>query len=528
MPKLLETNDGIRESVTRPVAFDIARQLMDWTGLKQIRTMFPGDDEQAAQPGSTIDNEAAFNHTPSSAMWRMKVKEEHRREFLLATAVHQAEHPEIFVDASIGVHMRPIYSPTVLTFDFEFRSTDYSSARRWIDELRLQVSAGRAGSRNHIVNYSYYIPKEYIPILEHIHALRESRAGYGEDFETYLDKCFTKNVTIATTMAGTEPRYVVAEQQGRVQGQYEFEELPDEPQKNGDTSAYTQAFSYRIYYDSPTGTALDYPVLVHNQLIDEQFLFLQPKDDAEAFASRMPHSVGALNAFEVDRLACPTVKSGIRLPEFHEFYPRSAPRYTLQVLAILVSVDDPVTNPDNRKIMNFNEIDETWMFRDEFISHLKYDYQYLHKYGESLVNLTVYDGHMPLHYSLFHVDEDLNVVLDFEPDLRRTYYVRLSLLTDPTQMSSAARDRARNNAEGLILIGATLCPNLVKYGLIPKPLGNSNYITREDGEKFFQRIRQCTGSFHGGLLADHAIVQWNTVMILFIEAGSKNDVKDSE
>ncbi len=528
MPKVLQTNDGIRESVTRPVALDIARQLMEWTGLKQIRTLFPGDEEQAAQPGSTIDNEAAFNHTPSSAMWRIKVKEEHRREYLLATAVHQAEHPEISLDASIGVHMRPIYSPTVLTFEFEFRSTDYASARRWIDELRLQVSAGRAGSRTHIVNYSYYIPKEFMPLLQHIHALREARAGYGEDFDTYLDKCFTKNVTINTTMAGTEPRYAVAEQQGRVQGQYEFEELPDDPQKNGDTSSYTQAFSYRIYYDSPTGTALDYPVLVHNQLIDPKYLFLPPVDDTDIFASRYPHSVGALNAFEVDRLACNPLKSGIRLPEFHEFYPQSAPRYTLQVLSALVSVDDVATNPDNRKIMNFNEIDEKWLFRPEFIDHLKYDYAYLHKYGESLVNVTVYDGHMPLHYSLFHVDADLNVVLDFEPDLRRTYYVRVSLLTDPTQMSSAARDRARNNAEGLILIAATLCPNLVKYGYLPKPLGNSNYITRADGEKLFTRIRQCTGTFQSGVMADHAIVQWNTVMILFIEAGSSAEVTNPE
>jgi hypothetical protein len=528
MPKVLQSNDGIRETVTRPIVLDISRQLMEWTGLNQIRTLFAGDEEEAAQPGSTIDSEP-LNHTPSSSMWRVKVREEHRRDHLLATAVHQAEHPDIFRDPSIGVSLRPIYSPTILTFDFEYRSSDHSKARRWIDELRLKISSGRTGSRTHIVNYSYFIPKEFIPLLQHIHELREAQAGYGEDFETYLDKCFTKNVTIETTLAGTQPRYAIAEQQGRVQGQFEFEELPDDPQKENNTSAYLQAFSYRVYFDSPTGTAADYPVLVHNQLIDEKYLMLQPKDDADTFALRMPNSLNALSAFEVDRLARPNVKSGLRLPEFHEFYPVSTPRYTLQVLSILTSVE-PISeaNPDNRKIMNFNEIDEEWMFRPEFIDHLKYDYQYLNRYGESLVNLTVYDGSMPLHHSLFQVDADLNVVLNFEPDLRKTYYVRLSLLTDPTQMSQAARDRARNNAEGLLLIGATLCPNLVKFHLLPKTLGDSNYITRDEGEKFFDRIRKCTGSQNGGVLADHALVQWNTVMILFIEAGHVNKVKDSE
>jgi hypothetical protein len=191
----------------------------------------------------------------------------------------------------------------------------------------------------------------------------------------------------------------------------------------------------------------------------------------------------------------------------------------LQVLSGLVGVE-----AGNRTIMNFHEIDEYWEFRKEFIDHMKHDYQSLHKYGESLVNLTVYDGHMPLHHSLFHVDQDLNVILNFDPDLRKTYYVRLSLLTDPSRLTQPAKDRSRDNAEGLILIGAALCPNLVKAGYLPQVLGDSNYIGRIEGEKFFDRIRICTSTHSGGHLADHAIVQWNTVMILFIESHKKSEI----
>jgi hypothetical protein len=367
-----------------------------------------------------------------------------------------------------------------------------------------------------------------MPLLEHIYELRESQAGYGDDLETYLNSHFTANVTQLMTMAGTEERWAIAEQQGRVQGMFEFSELPDDPQKDNDLSAYRQVFSYRVYYDCPIATAADYPVLVHNQLIDQQFLMFQPKDDAETFASRSARTVSALQSFEVDRLAKPTIRSGLRLPEFHEFQPLSVPRNTLQVLSALVGVESKEDNPNNRQIMNFSEIDEAWEFREEFIKHLKFDHKYLHKYGESLVNVTVYDGGMPLHHSLFFVDENLNITLTFDPDLRRTYYVRLGLLTDPTILSSAAKDRARDNAEGLILIGASMCPDLVKNGYLPRILGDSNYVSRAEGEKFFTRIRQCTGSHQGGMLADHAVVQWNSVMILYIETDSQSELGKTE
>ncbi|BAW19208.1 hypothetical protein [Ralstonia phage RP12] len=523
MPKVLHTNDGIRESVTRPVVFDITRQIQEWTGLSAMTILFNGDAEAAIQPGSDIDGAPAFNNTASRELWRVNVREEHQTDRLLSTAVHQTEYPEFFFDQAIGVFLRPVYSPTILTLEFEYRSTDVNNARRWRDEIRARVSTNR-DIRTHVINYSYLIPKEFMPLLEHIWTLREAQAGYGDDLETYLSNHFTQNVTKITNMGdqkGNE-RWAIAEQQGRIMGQFDFQELPDEPQKQGDTAAWRQTFSYRIYYDCPIATSADYPVLVHNQLIDQQYLMFQPKDDIQTFESRGSRSSVALGAFEVDQLAKPTIRSGIRLPEFHEFYPRSAPRYTLQVLSALIGI---AVNPDgstNRTIMNFNEIDENWEFRKEFIDHLKYDHNYLPKYGESLVNLTVYDGHMPLHQSMFYVDQDLNVVLNFDPDLRRTYYVRLSLLMDPFQLSQGARDRARNNADGLILIGAAVCPDVVKNKQLPQVLGNSNYISRIEGEKFFTALRQCTSTSCTGHLSDHATVQWNTVMILFIETHDKN------
>jgi hypothetical protein len=528
MPKVLFTNDGIRDSVIRPVVLDITRQLQEWTGLGALPILFPGDSEVVAQPASTMDESQGFNQVSTRPMWRVNLREEHLTDKLLATAVHQMEFPEYFYDESLMVYLRPVYSPVVLTMEFEYRSTDANNARRWRDEIRSRVSTNR-DIRTHIINYHFPIPQEFFPLLEHIWTLRETQAGYGDTFDKYLTDHFTQNVTKIATQIGTEERWAVAEQQGRVTGQWEFQDLPDEPSKQGnDGEAFRQAFSYKIFFDCPIATAGDYPVLIHNQLIDEKYLMYQPKDDFQTFESRSPRSLTALGAFEVDRLAKPTIRSGIRLPEFHEFYPRSVPKATLQVLSALVGV---AVNPDgtnNRTIMNFNEIDEKWEFRPEFIAFLKHEYQWLNKYCESFVNVTVYDNHMPLHHSLFHVDADLNVILDFEPDLRRTYYVRLSIVMDPSYLTPRARDSSRDDANGLTLIGAALCPDLVKYKKLPQTLGNTNYITRAEGEKFFTRIRQCTQTTNTGHLSDHTSIQWNTVMIFFIETYDRNRVNVAE
>lgn len=522
MPKVAVTNDNVDHTVIRPIIFDIARQVQAWTGCAPTKIIFPGDGEVALQPGSSIDDENSFNRTDSQAIWQITIHNEHISDALLSTAVFQAEYDCYFEDNDLGLRLRPIYSSQQITINFELRTTDITEARRWRDEYRTNLSNNR-NVRSHVVNYHYLIPKEVFPLIEHIHALMEYQGGYGRTYEEYLKTYFAPTVTQISNMAGEQQRWAVREQAGRITGQFDFAELPDEPQRQSDSSPYKQVFSYKIHFDCPISTAVDYPVLIHNQLIDQEFILHQPKDDAEIFASRAPRSVAALMAFEVDKIATPTVKSGLRLPDFHEFYPASVPRYTLQVLSALVGIENPDDVADNRKLMSFYEIDETWEFREEFLKHLRYDYQYLNRYGESLVNVTVYDNDMPLHHSLYYVDKDLNIWLKESPNIRRTYYVRLSLVTCMRVLSNAAKDRARENAEGLRLIGATLAPALVKQGKLPQPVGKSNYITRVAADKFFAELDRYTDGYSGGLLLDQAIVQWNTVMILYIETTKKEE-----
>lgn len=518
MPKVISTNDGIKETVVRNVVLDVTRQVQEWTGLEETTILFPGDTEVAAQPGSTIDDEASFNNTPSRPLWRVKARYMHRTDQLLATAVHQMEYPAFFEDQALNVLIRPVKSATKVQLDFEYRASDITAATRWQDEIRAKLSTRRM-DRNHVVTYNYYVPQEYIMFLEHIHTLREAQAGYGDTFEQWLRKSFAESATVVTTLAGTHERWAIREQQNRILGRFDFDELPDDIEKNGDDSAWVSSFSYQFFFDCPIAAAADYPLLVHNQLIDQKYWGIPDKDDIKKAASYSPHSLTALGAFEVPYMAKPVVESGLKFPEFHEFYPSFKYRSTLQVFSALLGLEpiDPDNPPAKRTVANFREIDEDWELRPEFLDFMKWDHKWVCKYGESLVNVSVYDDTELLDPSLYEVDEDLNLNLKFTPSLRKIFYLRLSLLGDPSVLSDAARDRLKEHGNGLVLIGAAVCPNVVKAGLLPKIFGD-NFVLRKDIDKFLTRVQTCRNSHKNNFLADHEPMIWSTVMILFLQS----------
>ena len=458
MPKVLYPIEDTKESITRPVVFDVARRVQEWTGMPGVPILFPGETEVAVQPGSTINNETSFNKLESQSLWRISIEEETDKDRILATAVHQTDHGEFFLDEKLGIFMRPMYSQTNLTLNFEMRATDKNTAERWRQDIRARVSTN-LDVREHTINYHYLVPIEYEEFLSHVHDLREAQAGYGEDYETWIKNCFTRNMTILTNQGGGVSRWAVREQQARVIGLCDFEGEPEKGSKEGETSQWLLTFSYKVMFEKPVAVSADFPLLIHNQLIDERFVPINPIDTARQYAARSSRSATAMGAFEVDVLARPTVLSGIRLPDYHEFYPSTVFRKTLQVVSALLFIEPDENNPGTtgkKELLDLRTMDDEFQFRDEFIDFLESESQWLNKYGESLVNVCVYKGDVPLHHSCFKVTPDLKVVMTDPPDLRSIYYVRISLITDPTILSDRARDRAREHVDGLLLVGSAV------------------------------------------------------------------------
>src|SRR5574344_1047227 len=116
MPKSLESIQNIKESFTRPVVTEVLRDVMRWTGIpEQTRILFPGETEQAYQPGTTVDSQGAFNQFESQRLVSIKVNENILEEQVISISALNKDHPEIFVDYDSRVFCRPIFSPVEYT-----------------------------------------------------------------------------------------------------------------------------------------------------------------------------------------------------------------------------------------------------------------------------------------------------------------------------------------------------------------------------------------------------------------------------
>lgn len=508
MPKLVLTNPGVRESVTRPVVLDIARQILAWTGLpKDTQIIFPGYDDKALQPGSTISTEKEFNFFDTHSMWKISIEENHQEDRALSMAVLYDDNPRIFDDEDTRVWIRPAYSPCDITLRIRSRFTDKDSAIRWREDIRTRVGMNRE-ARVHAISYSYLLPPAYIKILEEIHRMREAVAPYNQTWEEYLQFYFSPKARQLSDMAGNNQQWGVAETQARVLGYFNFELMTDENEKDGDTSAHNIEFTYTFKYDKPSASVMSYPLVINNQLIGKGYRQTAKDERVEDAVLQYSQSAFSLAHFENSRPTENFAMPGIAIPEFDEFIPArgSIPPDTLRVFTGLTTID--TDNPLD--LLDLSQLG-TVSLDPEVLNFLKGEAQWLHRLGFSPFNVMVFRNEYPISKDDYEVTSNLVVRLKKTPSLRDTYHVRLALFQKPSQMTADAKERMRNNCSAAHKVFLALKPDLATNGVL-KSCSVGNYMLRKDFdevaddiERYFNRNRA------------QQLYNFNTVMTLFVQ-----------
>lgn len=516
MPKTICTNPDTEFSVLRPIVFDIARQVAEWTrSSSNIPVLFPGEAEVVAQPNSTIDNGENLKLSSSEKIF-IEAEMEYDENSQLNMAVHQDEHMPYFEDRALGVSLRPVYSPTTIRLNFKIREKDRSAARRWRDDMRARIARYR-GERVHTVHYYYMVPIIYVKLLRHIHQLRENNAGYGDTASAYLREHALRELTTMTTIAGTQPRLCVKEAQARVMGNFDFA-LPEREQKDNETSAHSISFSYTVRVDIPIATAADYPILVHQQFLSEEFLPTVEDLRPERVASRASKSMAAFRYFEADVRNRPQRETTLRIPEYNEFRPNDQINDSLLALAVLTTVEYG-SDGQLLPLMNLADFDEDFQYYPEWIEFLKADHERLSHRYMSPVHIAVTRGEDFLHPSMYEVTADLDVVLKGKPDLRQQYHVAMYLLKDPTIIPGNYFEHAKNSVTGLGLYARAVCPRLERSGGIPAPREGA-YIA-QDVRTLFDRIRICNRSNSQATHLQDAIIETKLINQLCLRVQRK-------
>lgn len=522
MPKIFLPVNETAESVLRPVVLDITRRLLKDTGIpSDTRILYPGDFQAALIPGTSINPETAATNPDnkdtirlaSASQVTIDVQETYPEAELLNSAVHVNENLFIFKDLKLETSIRPVYTSSEVVINVRFRARDKASAERWRDEIRARIAMRREGAM-HEVKYHYLIPAEMLIILQEIHRMRETVAPYGEDWETYFANNSSKRVHELTNQSGSVKRLAVAETQQRIQGMFDFTGMPEKGEKDADAATWTISFAYKFFYQKPIGCSMFYPLMVHNQFLDQKYRPTdeeQPPYSADTKIQQATLSGLSMSIFEANTQAYRRSHlRGYAIPSCDEFLPVTVLPATMRIYTALTMLDlEPGGNP--RFMLNL--ADNGYLeFDPEVLAFMKKEAQYMGKEYRSVFALSLYEGINIAGSEKLMVDPDLNVFSTIDLDPRKYYHVRLALVTDWEYLTRDAWERLRNAGPVLIKLIAAIGPWAIDRGLTNCILPNGVVP------------KQCMTTITEGINRNEGkeAYNFNTVQYLSIEASAHN------
>lgn len=453
------------DSITRPVNIAIIRDLIDRLNLPNNSSIrYAGSAEALAQHGSLLANKSDSRSLPFGNRVDVEVEEEYIEEGILNTAIKKIDNMVVFLDDKLKVSLRPVYTKTRTTISFRYKAQDRNTAIRWRDSIRNRTSEGKQAML-HEVMYHYSVPDTFFAILKEIHLKRESIAGYNEEFEKWLTDNFTDRLTTLSNLSGTQGLPVISEKQIGVQGWFNFVAEPDKAEKQGEGGNWEVGFDYTYTFDKVTAVTMDYPIIVHNQLLDYKYL---PDEKPYDFYDqpRRPSFTGHLNEY-FSPLAkdIHSIPETAVIPNFDNWKPEGVSFKTHPLISTLIGVDldDPTL------VVNLRELGELEL-SEEVLEYLSVYCDKVNHYLALPFHITFFKGNNIQSSESIIMDDELNIRTTTPMNLRDVHHLRFSLLMDLRLLSRFGSESLRKYPE--------LCKSVVD--LIAELQGTTTATSRFD------------------------------------------------
>lgn len=444
MPNLLVPIGPTTESITHHAMHGMITQVMKLTGISSKTPRYIlNDDESIALPGTSMldQQQTKLGHDE-----RLNVSylEEYIETSVINSAVRHDEESFIFVDQSLSTSIKPIYSYTEVTLNFNYRTESRHQAEKWRNDIKVRLADDRQ-SQLFELDFHYPIPVSVLVILLEIHKARELKSGYGETLSKYLKDKFTPRATTLVNQVGKRELLVIRESQVGIQGWHESI-LPPVAERNDGGGAYVVNFSYKFHYHKPVSLHFVYPQMVHNTILPARFLNTGGQYTLEE-RKRLPGLYYAAfeDAYGV-RVDTNGPLGGVRIPKWDEWLPRAIP----SALATLVTMFVGIEQENLYHIAELSDIGE-YEWHPAFKSFFKKEAPWVtKKKGESFIHLHLYEGRDSVTHGSMTLDQDLKVDYLLPLDIREMYHLSVSLVIEYSLLTERAKKAMSDN--GLIIL----------------------------------------------------------------------------
>lgn len=477
MPNVMLTIPNVTQSVQRPIVLDIVEQVKAITKINESTDVYFMNDEGYAQSaGSGIASASRDPRFTAQRMVMIEVESNTNLDNLATSVSNREEHIPIFEDEKLGFIVRPIYESTDVRINFKYRTISKQEAKRWKDDIAIRVSAMR-DMFVHNIHYHYGLPPQIWNLLGDIHSKREMNHGYGETFGEYIERLSRGRLTVVGEGTGTNTLPVIAEKGARIIGLFDFEAIPEKSEYEEDSGTYMISFTYKFTYDCPVGCNAVYPIMVHNQYLDDQFIVDTTSYPRLDLTPKMFSQSGyAFNAFESDTTmsSIKPAEPYIRIPSIDDYDMPITHAGTATAILLLMSMSD---NGKDQEMFNLQDMGDIQIDPDlmEFIRQV--EYPYMTRLYYSIFHLSLLEDKQLCDPMRLSVDSRLNVICHKDIDVRKTYRVRIALVVDLSLLHPSALERLARYPKAFVKFFAAANKLLANNADFQR-LSDQNYISQ--------------------------------------------------
>lgn len=455
MPNISLTIPNVTQSVDRPVVMDIVNKVKEILKITpEAETYFFSDEGYASAAGSTLSNTERTPRFATNRMVMLDVERSPNIDNLVTSVSQQTEHIPVLEDESLGFLIRPIFESTDIRLNFRYRTTSKEEAKRWRDDIAIRVTSLR-DMFVHTIQFHYNLPKQAWDLVSEIYSLREAQAGYNQSFEEYVYACTRGQLSLIAEGTGQYRLPVIPLKQGRIIGMFDFVPLPDKATYEEQTGTYLNTFTYKFTFDSPVGVNIVYPLMVHNQYLPDKWIEFSGKLPSPTFTEKIfSESFYAFRHFEsdVDLIPVTPDEPYIRIPHIDEFTPRMTHAGTGTFLLTMVQLE----NAQDKLLFNLRELGDVDLDAELLRFLEEGEWYYASMLYKSIIHVSLYNEQSLCNPDRIQMDSALNVSTSYPLDLRKTFHVRMSLVTDLTLLDPAALDRLRKYPKLFVLYFTTI------------------------------------------------------------------------
>lgn len=486
MATVTMTLPDIRQSVFRPVVIDVVGQVKTWTKIAEdVPIFFVNKTGQLATAGSTLDDDKT-RLMRSETLRRVEVSaaEVYAEDQQITDISGKKGNVPVFVDRQLDLWIAPGFTSSKVTIDIQFKTQSEEEAERWRNDVTTRYIQGRY-NLEHQITYSFNLPAPVWNLMHEVWSKREAIGGYGDSFEEYIDKCGTNRLILISNETNSQRQLTVSEKQDRVQGYFSFTNDPEKVEYDKQSGLHIVKFSYSFVYQRPNTVDMHYPIIVHQQILAPKFVDfvnqrLEP-DDRAVHRSQFLWGMKQFEKQELMRIIKPQY-AYMRIPSIDDFPLNYAFPGTAIFLLVLLS------QPEKEKLAaNLRELGDIVIDEDILDFIQKEEYKHIGIPGKSIFHFEVYRNRELMNYPAVSVDQDLNILLTGDIDVRKEYRLRLSVFTDLSYIDRAALDRLMEYPKAFQKVFASI-NELLRYDTSFQQLGSQRHIYPWQLTKLFECI----------------------------------------